>query len=308
MKASRLLVFCVSLSAIGCGSKKAQGPGPESPANATSSGDDSTTVTTTHDAAPGGGSAPAAGMPGPAVGARALEKRAVKMNFDLTLTHKGASAGIQSGSWSISEERTEEAQAVKGNAITKLQLMFGRRDAKPLLGLEEPSVTENKTYEIEGPGPSVTRNGKPAPAKERDAVLAEYGYVGSPGPLAKLLQGTKPGAKLEPDAEARRVLIGVLPGIDENETSVTAVFKGTHGDARELADLDVTLQGNLDSGDMTFKLDLAGPAVVDMATGWVTQLSLSGKVKAKGHVKHKKMKLEASGSGKMTITRNAKFM
>ena len=152
-------------------------------------------------------------MPKPAVGARALEKRAVKMKFDLTLTHKGASAGIQSGSWSISEERTEEAQAVKGNAITKLQLMFGRRDAKPLLGLEQPSVTENKTFELEAQGgaPVVTRSGKPAPDKERDAVLAEYGYVGAPGPLVKLLQGKKTGATLEPDAEGRRVLIGSAP-------------------------------------------------------------------------------------------------
>jgi len=311
MRASTLLVFFVSAWAIGCGSKQGQGPGPGSPANATSSGDDATSVTTTHDASSGGASAaPAAAMPKPAVGARALEKRAVEMKFDLTLTRKGASAGIQSGSWSISEERTEEAQAVKGNAITKLQLMFGRRDAKPLLGLEQPSLTENNTFELEAKGssPEVTRGGKPAPDKERDAVLAEYGYVGAPGPLAKLLEGKKPGATLEPDAEGRRALIGVLPGIDENETNVTAVLEGMHENARKQADLDVTLKGELKSGDMTFKLDLTGPAVVDLATGWVTELTLSGKVKAKGQVKHKKMKLDASGSGKMTITRSAKFL
>ncbi len=249
-------------------------------------------------------------MPQPKVGARALEKRAVKMKFDLTLSKKGASAGIQSGSWSIDEQRTEEAQAVKGDAITKLQLMFGRREAKPLLGLEQPSVTENKTYEIAGQGgtPTVTRSDKPAPDNERDAVLAEYGYVGSPGPLVKLLTGQKPGATLQPDAPARRVLIGVLPGIDENNMTATAVFKGTHGDARKLADLDVTLKGDLHTGDMTFTLDLKGPAVVDMATGWVTGLSLAGKVKAKGQVKNKKQKLDASGGGKMTVTRSAQFM
>ncbi len=311
MKASKLLVLFASACAIGCGHGSAAAPGAKSPTNESSDGSTTTVATTAPGPAEAGGSAaPAASFPKPTVGTRALEKRSVKMKFDLTLSHKGASAGIQSGRWSIDEERTEEAQAVKGDAITKLQLMFGRRDAKPLLGLEHPSVTENKTYEIEAQGssPEVTRGGKPAPDKERDAVMAEYGYVGSPSPLAKLLQGKKPGATLSPDAEARRALIGELPGIDENETKVTATLKGIHGDQRKQADLDVTLKGDLKNGDMTFKLDLTGPAVVDLATGWVTSLSLSGKVKASGHVKHKKMKLEASGGGKMTVARNAKFM
>lgn len=311
MNVSRLLVFLVAGSAVACGASKAQSSGPSSPTG-TSSSSSSTTVTTTHEPTTGGAGSTAAqpALPSPKVGTRALEKRSVMMNFDLTLSHKGASAGIQSGSWSIDEQRTEEVKAANGDAITKLQLMFGKRTAKPLLGLEQPSVTENKTYEIAGTGgtPSVTRNEKPAPDKERDAVLAEYGYVGSPGPLVTLLKGQKTGATLQPDAEARRVLIGVLPGIDENDSKVTVVYKGTHGDAHNLADLAVTMKGELHSGDMTFSLDLTGPAVVDLATGWVTELSLAGKVKAKGQVKHKKMKLAASGSGKMTVTRNAQFL
>lgn len=239
----------------------------------------------------------------------ALEKRAFQMTFDLQLMRDGAPAGVQSGSWSISEERTLSARAVSGDAITKLEIIFGRRDAKPLLGLETPSLTENKTYLVTGSGgtPAVARGDKPVPDGERDAVLFEYGWVGTPSPLVAMLRGAKAGAALHPPVEARRALLGDVPGIDENEMDVQAVFKGTRGDGRPDAELAVTAKGPLKSGDMTFDLDLSGPALVDLATGWVTQLTLSGKVKAKGKVKVKKKKLDASGHGKMSITRSATF-
>lgn len=301
-----LLALIVSACVVACGSTpkaKAPGEATESSGATAPAGDDSTAAQS------GDAKAQPAAFPKPSNKDAALEKRAVKMEFDLTLMKNGSPAGIQSGSWSISEERTYEVRTVSGDAITAMQVLYGRRIAKPLLGLETPSVTENKTYLVKASGgtPSVTHADQPAPDAERDAVLSEYGWVGAPSPLVVMLRGAKPGAKLAPPVDARRDLLGDLPGIDESTMDVQVVFKGTGGDARPYADVDVTAKGPLTSGDMAFQLDLAGPARIDLATGWVTALSLSGKVKATGKVKFKKTKLDSSGHGTMTITRSATF-
>ncbi len=311
-----VIALVVSSCAVGCGSAPAAhtpatsgaAAAPDDGSPAAPSGGDSSGSEASSGAASGGGTAASAG-PRPTTTAQALEKRAFKMQFDLELMRDGAPAGMQSGSWSISEERTLAARAVSGDAITKLELIFGRRDAAPLLGLEQPSVTENKTFLVEGSGatPSVTRAGKPAPDAERDAVLYEYGWVGAASPLVVMLRGAKPGAVLHPPVEARKALLGDVPGIDEQAMDVQVVYKRTRSAGRPDAELAVTAKGPLVSGDMTFNLDLSGPATLDLATGWVTQLTLSGKVKAKGKVKHKKGKLDASGHGSMSITRAATF-
>ncbi len=254
-----------------------------------------------------GAGAGAVKIEAPAEGASAHESRNVEMQFDLTLLKEGSPSGMQSGSWSVYEERTMKVLGTKDKAISKLELVFGRREAKALLGVEKPSHTAGKTYVIEASGaePSVkTTSGKDAPANERSAVSAEYGWIGRPSPLLEMLAELKPGASTEPPAEARRVLIGELPGIDHEHTSLSAKLVSVEGKS---AKLDVTLKSELDNGDMDFTLELAGPAVVDTRTGFVKSLDLSGKVTAKGSVKHQKKPMEARGKGSAKISRKAEL-
>lgn len=259
-----------------------------------------------------GGGAKGSGLAisAPSEGTKALESRSVEMQFDLTLIKDGSPAGMQAGSWSVYEERTLEVQGTKDKAISKLQLAFGRREAKALLGVEKPSVTAGKTYAVEGEGaePAVKApGGKDVPPLERTAVLAEYGWVGSPSPLLTMIADLKPGATTQPPADARRALIGELPGIDHERTNLTVKLVGLEGGDRKVAKLDVKLESELDNGDMSFTLKLAGPAQVDAATGWVKTLELSGEVRAKGSVQHKKKPMEAKGKGTAKIVRKAEF-
>jgi hypothetical protein len=242
----------------------------------------------------------------PAEGTSALESRSIEMQFDLTLLKDGSPAGMQSGNWSIYEERTLKVASAKDDAIGKLELSFGRREAKALLGVEKPSVTAGKSYVVEA-GSVKAAGGKDAPGAEKTAVEAEYGWVGSPSPLLTLLSSMKAGASSEAPADARRALIGELPGIDHERTKLDVKLVQIGGDARKTAKLDVKLESELDNGDMDFTLTLAGPAEVDVATGWVKSLELSGAVKAKGNVKHKNKPMEARGKGTAKISRKAEF-
>jgi hypothetical protein len=283
--------LAVALFALGCGSSRPAGPGsPGDPAG-------------------GGGAkdAPAVKIAAPAEGTSALESRSIEMSFELTLIKDGSPAGIQGGSWSIYEERTLKVGATKGNAIEKLEIAFGRREAKALLGVEKPSTTAGKTYLVEAPGGVKLAGGKDAPEAERAPVAAEYGWVGEPSPLLAELARLSTGGRSAPSAAARRALIGELPGVDHEKTELSVVLAGVESGKRPTAKLDVELKTTLDNGDVLFDLELAGPARIDTETGWVASLELDGKLTAKGAVKHQKKTLEAKGKGSVKIVRKAEF-
>jgi hypothetical protein len=242
----------------------------------------------------------------PAEGTSALESRNIEMQFDLTLLRDGSPAGMQSGSWSLYEERTLKVLGAKDDAIEKLQVAFGRRETKALLGVEKPSVTAGKTYVIQG-GTVKSAGGKDAPGAEQSAVSSEYGWVGSPSPILTMLRDMKPGGSTEPSADARRALIGELPGIDHERSKLGVKLVEISSAARKTAKLALQLESEIDNGDMGFTLALTGPAEVDVQTGWVKALELSGKVTAKGSVKHKNKPMEARGKGTAKISRKAEF-
>lgn len=292
----------------GCGSSSSTGPGaapPEPSGGETpSAGAGEETTPAGEEAASGAG---VVSSEGPSKGTSVKESRSIEMEFDLTLLKEGSPAGMQSGSWSVYEERTLEVLSTKDKAVDKLKISFGRREAKPLLGVEKPSVTAGKTYFVEN-GSVKSPAGKDVPAKELGAVKAEYGWVGSPSPLAALLSGMSTGSKLKPPADARRALIGELPGIDHDKTELELELVGVDRGDRPSARVQVTMTSELDGGDMDFTLTLKGPAVIDTRTGWVASVALSGTVKAKGTVKHKKQgRLESRGKGKVEIERKAEF-
>jgi len=241
----------------------------------------------------------------PKKGARALETRRIAMDFELVLSKNGSPAGLQSGSWSVEEQRTLEVVDVKGNAIKSLQVIFGQREAKPLLGIEHPSLTSGKTYVLSGDAGGASgksAEGKSVSVGGRDALLAEYGWVGGTSPLVSEL--SRASGELKPSASAARALIGEQPGIkaDSNQVSVRV----TSVEAQR-AKLDVTLSSRIDNGDVKFALELHGPAEVDLSTGFVTDMKLDGKVRAEGTVKHKKGPLDARGTGTATLTRKAQL-
>jgi hypothetical protein len=310
MKASTGLVVAAWIAtSFGCGSATppAAAPSEPAPASGATSAGASSGGNSSAPAAPTPGSA---SLPAPVKMTRAIETRFIGMSFDLQLTDKGASAGVQSGSWSIKEERTMIALGVQADSIAKLEVTYGRREAKPLLGIEERSVTQGKSY-ILMPGdasPDIkTAQGASVSDAEQNALDFEYGYVGGPSPLRLLVASGKPRSTLQPGVAARRALIGDAPGIDESQAQVTATFKGIATTARKVAQLDCTVKAELTSGDMTFDLDLKGPAEIDLATGWVASLDLEGTVHAHGKEKIKKQMLDAAGHGTAKITRHAVF-
>jgi hypothetical protein len=311
MTSSRTWVLVLSLAVAGCGGGSSSGGGTESP-EGSSGGEESGDGTAagqpggSGESAAGGSSAGAMQVDAPKEGMLALESRTIEMQFDLTLLKDGSPAGMQSGSWSVYEERTLKVLGTGDDAIQKLELSYGRREAKALLGVEKPSLTAGKVYVVESGG-SVKRSGKDAPGGEKSAVEAEYGWVGSQSPLVGVIRELKPGASAEPPADARRALIGELPSVDHEQSKVEMKLVSVDTSGRKTAKLDVKLESELDNGDMSFTLALAGPAQVDLSTGLVKSLDLSGTVKAKGSVKHKKKPMEARGKGTIKIARKAEF-
>ncbi|MBK8996466.1 MAG: hypothetical protein IPM35_12055 [Myxococcales bacterium] len=252
---------------------------------------------------------PAQAKPGkaPAAGTKALEKRTAQLTFDLTLKKGDAAGGMQAGSWSLEEERALEVLASEGSAVQKLRVVFGKRESKPLLGVELTAATAGHTYELESKGGDVniTRaDGKELSGAERDALMAEYDWVGGPSPLAKWLgaDGLAEGKKLEGGSAETRALVGVLAGVDYGSSKVSVTSKGKSGD---VLSLDATATLTLVGGKTRFELTLSGPAKVDMKTGWVSALALKGPAKASGTLDHKKGTLDVTGTGKAELTRNA---
>jgi hypothetical protein len=242
----------------------------------------------------------------PAKGTQQLEQRSASLEFELTLEKGEAAGGMQSGSWSLEEERSLEVLDGDDSAVTKLRVVYGRREAKPLLGVELTAATAGHTYAIGPGGHTIEReDGKALTGDERDALMSEYDWVGGAPPLMKWLEGgaAKEGATLEGGSAEARALVGVLSGVDYSNAKVSVTPKKKHGDSLPL---DVTAALRLTSRDTHFDLDLKGTATVDLKTGWVTQLELAGPVKPSGHVKLKKDVLEVHGRGTAKISRSRK--
>ncbi len=241
----------------------------------------------------------------PAAGTKALEKRSAQLTYDLTLKKGDAAGGMQAGSWSLEEERSLEVLASEGSAVNKLQVVFGKREAKPLLGVELTAATAGHTYVLESKGGNVdiTRaDGKEVSGAERDALMSEYDWVGGPSPMAKWLgaDGPPAGKKLEGGSAETRAMVGVLAGVDYQSSKVSVTSKGKKGEALEL---DVTATLTLVGGKTRFELTLTGPAKIDTKTGWVSELSLKGAAKASGTLDHKKGTLDVTGKGTAELSR-----
>ena len=88
----------------------------------------------------------------PKPGTQALDQRGLKMEFALTLMRGDAAAGVQTGNWSFDEERTHRVIESSDTAITKLQVVYGKWEAKPLLGLTYEVPTDGNSYMVTADG------------------------------------------------------------------------------------------------------------------------------------------------------------
>jgi hypothetical protein len=299
----------ITMLTAGCGA--ASGPGAGSPG---SNGEDSSGGSDSLASDGERGSAASIEARAPAAKTRALESRSIVMDFELTLLRGESPAGIQSGSWSLEDERSVEVVASKGDAIEKLAITYGRREEKPLLGIERTAATAGKSYVVDAASAEATvsrSDGSKPSAEERAAVLADYGWVGRPAPLLALLAGARlePGTTLDASPDARRAIIGEISGIDPERTRLELRFVGLRelDGGRKSAALEASGVAILESGDMSFELSLAGPLLVDIASGFLRQGTLEGSVKASGTVKHKKGPLAAQGKGKVRLVRKAQL-
>jgi hypothetical protein len=248
----------------------------------------------------------------PKPGTQALDRRGLEFQFALTLMRGEAAAGVQTGNWSFTEERTHRVIASSDSAITKLQVVYGKWEAKPLLGLQYEVPTDGNSYTVASSGGSATverAEGKAMSDDEKTAVMNEYGWVGGVHPVLAAIEraGAKPGSQLEVDTAFINALVGAIPGVDHAKSQLEAELKGLETSGRKTAKLAVVLKSDLYSGPTVFSLDLKGPATVDMLTGWTSSLALDGTLKPGGQVKVKGKMLNVQGRGTAKLTREATF-
>ncbi len=247
----------------------------------------------------------------PKKGTVASESRNIKMDFQMTL-HRGESpAGMQSGTWAVDEQRSMQVREVGDNAITVLSVVYGKRIAQPLLGIEKKPVTAGNKYLIKAAsgGAAVTDlDGGSVNAEQRDAVLSEFGYVGAPSLLLEVV-ASKPanGAKTTLSTRQALALLGEVPGLNIDKTQVVLSYIGTKDAGRKRATFSADVSSEIVSGKTVFGFKLKGPAVIDVATGWVSSLSLEGPINPSGKVKTKKGMLDVKGKGTIKIARSTEF-
>lgn len=233
------------------------------------------------------------------------------MEFALTLMRGDAAAGVQTGNWSFDEERTHRVIESSDTAITKLQVVYGKWEAKPLLGLTYEVPTDGNSYTVTADGGvSVERSeGEALKPDEKAAVLAEYGWLAGPHPVVAAIEraGGQPDSELDAGSEFIYALVGAIPGVDHSKSTMNATFSGFADGPRKEAQLKVSLKSELHSGPTVFAIDLEGPARVDMTTGWTTSLDLKGAIGPGGQVKVKGKMLDVHGKGSATLKRVAQF-
>jgi hypothetical protein len=249
-----------------------------------------------------------------ASGLQLLDHRSLALDFDLNLLKKGEGKGIQSGSWSFSEDRTMRVRTAKKDVITELQVAYGKWEARPLLGLTYETPTNGKTYLLvsDGSNLKITRGADDhaATSDEQRAVKAEYGWVGGRSPLRQALLASKlaPGSDLGKSQELAQLILGEIPGADASQTEVSATVDKVESGARKKAILKIDAKAKVTSQKAVFALDLHGTAAVDIATGWVVAVDLAGTSQTTGTIKHPKQgELDLNGKGKVTLTRKGEF-
>jgi hypothetical protein len=246
-------------------------------------------------------------------GLQLLDRRSLNLDFALNLMKKGEGKGVQSGSWSFAEERTMRVKAAKKDIITEMQVVYGKWEAKPLLGLTYEMPTDGKTYLLASKDGSlgiVRGSNEKLSSDEQSSVKAEYGWVGARNPVRQALLDValKPGAELPKSAELAQLLLGQIPGCDMGQTEVTATLEKLESGSRKKALLKLTAKTRIVSNKTNFDLELSGTAAVDVSTGWVIAADLAGNAVAKGSIKHPKQgEMEVSGKSKVTLTRSSEF-
>lgn len=244
-------------------------------------------------------------------GLQALEKRAASLDFDLNLSKKGTGSGVQSGQWSFAEERTLRVKKAKDNKVLELEVVYGKWEAKPLLGMTYEVPTDGKTYLVSFvDNLSIMRGSEKASPAEEKAVASEYGWVGNPSALRKALLDAKlvPETHIAMSPQVNAALLGAIPGVDVAHAGIMASIKGVKTQGRQVATLDVAGSFSIKSKKATFDIEVKGPAEVDMPTGWVQSMDLKGTVTVSGQTDvGKKGTMDVEGKGKFTLTRQLDF-
>jgi len=244
-------------------------------------------------------------------GLQGLEKRSASLDFDLNLSKKGTGSGVQSGQWAFTEERTLRVKKAKDGTILELEVVYGKWEAKPLLGMTYEVPTDGKTYLVSfGDNLSITRGSdKVSPAEEK-AVSSEYGWVGNPSALRRALLDAKlaPDTRLATSPQVNAALLGAIPGVDVAHAGLTASIKGVKSQGRQIASLEVAGSFSIKSKKTTFDIELKGPAEVDVPTGWVRSMDLQGTVTVTGQTDvGKKGAMDVDGKGKFSLSRQLEF-
>jgi hypothetical protein len=266
------------------------------------------------EAKPESANAPASDKTTIPAGLQLLDRRSLSLDFDLNLLKKGEGKGVQSGSWSFSEERTLRVKTAKKDVITEMQVVYGKWEAKPLLGLTYEMPTDGKTYLLSNDGSNlkiVRGSDTLSGGEEQRAVKAEYGWVGARSPLRQALldSNLESGAKIGDGRDLAQQILGEIPGADSSQSEVSASVDKIEGSgARKKALLKIEARTKITSAKTSFAIEFSGTAAVDVATGWVVDADLAGTAQASGSVKHPKQgELEVSGKGKVTLTRKGEF-
>jgi len=248
-------------------------------------------------------------LPLPKAGVKDAEHRTLSAEVSITFeTMDGSTGGISEKGFSLAEDRHVMVEAVGKSAMTKLSILYGKRETKGLEGWS-PLPTQNNGYTVAGQGgtPEVLQNGKnPVGEEESTVVLAEYGYVGGPHPLLLAIERSKEGEAQLLDAAGQVALLGYNPEITVEKAEVSFSSAGEVGGRSSLS-VEVVVEGSLPDGPLRYEFDLAGTAQVDATTGWVTDLTLTGQLVPTGKMTMKGRELKASGKGKIEMKRTATF-
>ncbi|MGC4069796.1 MAG: hypothetical protein QM784_35090 [Polyangiaceae bacterium] len=234
------------------------------------SSDDTNPLNSTNDDAPASSSSTA--EPGPQSassekspsipeGLQLLDRRSLSLDFALNLAKKGEGKGVNSGTWSFAEERTMRVKSAQKDVITEMQVVYGKWEAKPLLGLTYQVPTDGKTYLLASKGGDVTLTrgaNEKVSSEEQHAVKAEYGWVGSRNPLRQALLDAKlqTGTELPKSKEISRLLLGAIPGVDSDAVETTASLEKVEGGNRKKAVLKVNAKLRIVSNKTVFDLRL----------------------------------------------------
>lgn len=321
---ARYLTTLALFTAIGCGgaAKPADSPastedsnnGPVESPSSSKDGENGPSSDPGTDKSPAGeAKSPASDKANIPEGLQLLDRRSLNLDFALNLMKKGEGKGVQSGSWSFAEERTMRVKAAKKDVISEMQVVYGKWEAKPLLGLTYEMPTDGKTYLLtsKGGGLTIVRgSNEKLSSDEQSSVKAEYGWVGARNPIRQALLDIelKPGAELPKSGDLAQLLLGQIPGCDMSQTEVVATLDKLESGARKKALLKLTAKTRIVSNKTSFDLELSGTASVDVSTGWVLGAELSGNAIAKGSIKHPKQgEMEVSGKSKVTLSRSSEF-